>query len=52
MVELSATSVGAVELRKHLDEALNRLRLTGERTVLFVDEVRRRTPVSVLHIAH
>ncbi|PWN97999.1 P-loop containing nucleoside triphosphate hydrolase protein [Tilletiopsis washingtonensis] len=41
MVELSATSVGAVELRKHLDEAVNRLRLTGERTVLFVDEIQR-----------
>ncbi|PWN49943.1 P-loop containing nucleoside triphosphate hydrolase protein [Violaceomyces palustris] len=40
-VELSATSAGTVEVKKVMDEALNRLQLTGQRTVLFIDEIQR-----------
>ncbi|KAG8971388.1 hypothetical protein FRB90_010510 [Tulasnella sp. 427] len=41
MVELSATSSGAQEVRAAFEEAKNSLKLTGRRTVLFMDEIHR-----------
>ncbi|KAJ9104426.1 hypothetical protein QFC21_001921 [Naganishia friedmannii] len=41
--ELSATSSGAADVRKVFDQAKNQLRLTGRRTVLFIDEIHRFT---------
>ncbi|KIO32309.1 hypothetical protein M407DRAFT_112573 [Tulasnella calospora MUT 4182] len=41
MVELSATSSGTQEVRAAFEEAKNTLKLTGRRTVLFMDEIHR-----------
>ncbi|KAI5454261.1 DNA-dependent ATPase mgs1 [Naganishia albida] len=41
--ELSATSSGAADVRKVFEQAKNQLRLTGRRTVLFIDEIHRFT---------
>lgn len=40
-VELSATAAGTQDVRRVFDEARSRLQLTGQRTVLFIDEVQR-----------
>jgi putative ATPase len=40
-VELSAVTAGVKDVRSAIDEAKDRLGMTGERTVLFVDEVHR-----------
>jgi putative ATPase len=40
-VELSAVTAGVKDVRAAIDEAKDRLGMTGERTVLFVDEVHR-----------
>jgi putative ATPase len=40
-VELSAVSSGVKDVRAAIDEARKRLGLTGEQTVLFIDEVHR-----------
>ena len=40
-VELSAVSAGVKDVRAAIDEAKDRLGMSGERTVLFVDEVHR-----------
>jgi putative ATPase len=42
-VELSAVTAGVKDVRAAVDEAKDRLGMTGERTVLFVDEVHRFT---------
>ncbi|GAA5926622.1 ssDNA-dependent ATPase MGS1 [Sporobolomyces koalae] len=39
--ELSATSLTTADLRKAFEEATNVLRLTGKKTVLFIDEIQR-----------
>ena len=39
--ELSGTSTGVAELRKVLDESLNVLKLTGKKTLVFLDEIHR-----------
>ncbi|KAG9006369.1 hypothetical protein FRB94_000833 [Tulasnella sp. JGI-2019a] len=41
MVELSATSSGTAEVRGAFEEARNALKLTGRRTILFMDEIHR-----------
>lgn len=41
--ELSATSASAADLRKVFDEATNMLKLTGRRTMCFIDEIQRFT---------
>ena len=40
-VEISATSSGTADVKKIMDEALHRLQLTGQRTLLFIDEIQR-----------
>jgi len=40
-VELSATTATTTDVKKVFDEALNRLQLNGQRTVLFLDEIQR-----------
>ncbi len=40
-VELSATTAKMDEIKKIFEESLNRLQLTGQRTMLFVDEFQR-----------
>ncbi|KAI5475785.1 Werner helicase interacting protein 1 [Pseudohyphozyma bogoriensis] len=39
--ELSATSASTADLRKVFDDALNLLKLTGRKTILFIDEIQR-----------
>ncbi|GAA5966932.1 hypothetical protein JCM3765_001305 [Sporobolomyces pararoseus] len=39
--ELSATSASTADLRKAFEEATNVLKLTGKKTVLFIDEIQR-----------
>ncbi|GAA6015691.1 hypothetical protein JCM11491_002446, partial [Sporobolomyces phaffii] len=39
--ELSATSASTADLRKAFEEAANVLKLTGKKTVLFIDEIQR-----------
>ncbi|GAA5901309.1 ssDNA-dependent ATPase MGS1 [Sporobolomyces salmoneus] len=39
--ELSATSANTADLRKAFEEATNVLKLTGRKTVLFIDEIQR-----------
>ncbi len=38
---LSAVSAGVADLRRIIDEAKERLRLSGQRTILFIDEIHR-----------
>jgi ATPase related to the helicase subunit of the Holliday junction resolvase len=38
---LSAVSAGVADLRRVVDEAKNRLKLSGQRTILFIDEIHR-----------
>lgn len=38
---LSAVSAGVADLRRVIDEAKKRLRLSGQRTILFIDEIHR-----------
>lgn len=40
-VEVSATTANTSDVKKIFDESLSRLQLTGQRTVLFIDEVQR-----------
>ncbi|SJX63913.1 related to MGS1-Maintenance of Genome Stability 1 [Sporisorium reilianum f. sp. reilianum] len=40
-VEISATNSGTADVKKIMDEALHRLQLTGQRTLLFIDEIQR-----------
>lgn len=40
-VEISATVATMNEMKKVLDEAVHRLQLTGQRSVLFIDEIQR-----------
>lgn len=40
-LELSATSTGINDLKRLFDESISRLSLTGQRTVLFIDEIQR-----------
>ncbi|KAN0060194.1 DNA-dependent ATPase mgs1 [Thecaphora frezii] len=40
-VEISATTAGTADVKKIMDEALHRLQLTGQRTLLFIDEIQR-----------
>lgn len=42
-VEVSAVSSGVADLRKAIDEAGARLAMSGQRTILFVDEIHRFT---------
>ncbi|KAI9306179.1 DNA polymerase III, clamp loader complex, gamma/delta/delta subunit [Cunninghamella echinulata] len=42
-IELSATSHGASDVRKAFDEAKGHLALTGQRTIVFIDEIHRFT---------
>ena len=42
-VEVSAVSSGVAELRKTIEGAADRLTLSGQRTILFVDEIHRFT---------
>ncbi|GAC74285.1 ATPase related to the helicase subunit of the Holliday junction resolvase [Moesziomyces antarcticus T-34] len=42
-VEISATNAGTADVKKIMDEALHRLQLTGQRTLLFIDEIQRFT---------
>ncbi|SPO28757.1 related to MGS1 - Maintenance of Genome Stability 1 [Ustilago trichophora] len=42
-VEISATNSGTADVKKIMDEALHRLQLTGQRTLLFIDEIQRFT---------
>jgi len=37
--QLSATSASTADLRKVFEEATNVLKLTGKKTVLFIDEI-------------
>jgi putative ATPase len=39
--QVSAVTAGVADLRRIVDEARNRLHLTGERTLLFIDEIHR-----------
>lgn len=41
--ELSATSAGSADVRKVFEEARNKLKLVGRRTILFLDEIHRFT---------
>lgn len=41
MAGLSAVSAGVADLRKVVEEAQARLELTGQRTILFIDEIHR-----------
>jgi len=38
---LSAVSAGVADMRRVIDEAKKRLRLSGQRTILFIDEIHR-----------
>lgn len=40
-VEVSATTAGTSDVKRIFDESLSRMQLTGQRTVLFIDEVQR-----------
>uniref|UniRef100_V5E969 AAA+ ATPase domain-containing protein n=2 Tax=Kalmanozyma brasiliensis (strain GHG001) TaxID=1365824 RepID=V5E969_KALBG len=40
-VEISAANSGTADVKKIMDEALHRLQLTGQRTLLFIDEIQR-----------
>jgi putative ATPase len=40
-VEISATTASTTDVKKIFDEAISRLQLTGQRTVLFIDEIQR-----------
>jgi putative ATPase len=40
-VEVSAVSGGVADIRKAIDDARERLGMTGQRTILFVDEIHR-----------
>ncbi|PWN36995.1 P-loop containing nucleoside triphosphate hydrolase protein [Meira miltonrushii] len=40
-VEISATTAGSNDVKKIFDEAINRLQLVGQRTILFIDEIQR-----------
>ncbi|KAI9280941.1 DNA polymerase III, clamp loader complex, gamma/delta/delta subunit [Umbelopsis sp. AD052] len=40
-VELSATSHGAADVRKVADEAMNHLKMLGQKTIVFLDEIHR-----------
>ena len=42
-VEISATNSGTADVKKIMDQALHRLSLTGQPTVLFIDEIQRFT---------
>jgi putative ATPase len=42
-VELSATNHGASDVRKAFDEAKGHLSLTGQKTIVFIDEIHRFT---------
>lgn len=42
-VELSATTHGAADVRKAFDEARGHLSLTGQKTIVFIDEIHRFT---------
>lgn len=42
-VEISATNAGTADVKKIMDDALHRLQLTGQRTLLFIDEIQRFT---------
>ncbi|ORX47148.1 P-loop containing nucleoside triphosphate hydrolase protein [Hesseltinella vesiculosa] len=44
-VELSATSHGAADVKKAFDEARGHLSLTGQPTIIFIDEIHRFTKV-------
>lgn len=44
-VELSATSHGAADVKKAFDEAKGHLSLSGQRTIVFIDEIHRFTKV-------
>jgi putative ATPase len=41
--ELSATSNGVNDVKKIFEEAANELRLTGTKTIIFMDEIHRFT---------
>ena len=41
VVELSAVSAGVKDVRTVIDQARERLKMTGQRTVLFIDEIHR-----------
>lgn len=41
--EMSATSAGSADVRKVFEEAKNKLKLIGRRTILFLDEIHRFT---------
>lgn len=40
-VEISATTAGSNDVKKIFDEAISRLQLLGQRTILFIDEIQR-----------
>lgn len=40
-VEVSATTAGTSDVKRIFDESISRLHLTGQKTVLFIDEVQR-----------
>lgn len=42
-IELSATSHGAADVRKAFDDAKGHLVLTGQKTIVFIDEIHRFT---------
>ncbi|KAG2223801.1 hypothetical protein INT45_001935 [Circinella minor] len=44
-VELSATSHGAADVKKAFEEARGHLSLTGQKTIIFIDEIHRFTKV-------
>lgn len=44
-VELSATSHGAADVKKAFEEAKGHLSLSGQRTIVFIDEIHRFTKV-------
>lgn len=44
-VELSATSHGSADVKKAFEEAKGHLSLTGQKTIIFIDEIHRFTKV-------
>jgi putative ATPase len=40
-ISISAVSAGVADLRRAIDEARQRLKLSGQRTILFIDEIHR-----------
>lgn len=42
-IELSATSHGAADVKKAFDDARGHLSLTGQKTIIFIDEIHRFT---------